>query len=265
MENDGLIQNNWSELKQYTAARISLGRAGAGLPTDAYLQFKLSHALAKDAVWLPFDKYKLADEFEAKGLPTLFVESLAGSKEEYLTRPDLGRKLGVTSAMRLEQANLPAADVLLVVADGLSSVAMHNHALPFVEHFLPYMQTLGKTVYPIVIAERSRVALADEVARLLKASVVVILIGERPGLSSPDSMGAYLSWKPSVGCPDSERNCVSNIRPEGLTYDKAAFKLAWLIEQAFDMQRTGIALKDRSDDPSWHKLLKPAYQTNIIK
>ncbi len=259
MNNDGLTPNNWDELKRYTAARIALGRAGAGLPTDAYLQFKLAHARAKDAVWLPFDKFKLADDLKEYGLDSVFVESLAGSKEEYLTRPDLGRKLSVTSAKRLQEARLAPADVLLVVGDGLSSIAMHNHARPFIEQFLPYMQSLGKRVYPIVIAERSRVALADEVARILQASVVVILIGERPGLSSPDSMGAYLSWKPAPNCPDAERNCISNIRPEGLTYDRAAFKLAWLIEQAFAMQRTGIALKDRSDDPNCYGLLKPAY------
>jgi ethanolamine ammonia-lyase small subunit len=257
-QTEGLIKNNWETLKQYTAARIALGRAGAGLPTDEYLQFKLSHAQAKDAVWQPFDRMLIAEALRQEEVNTLFVESSAGSRQEYLTRPDLGRKLSARSAEALSQAALPPADLLIVVADGLSSIAMHTHAVPFIRSFLPYVADLGKTLYPVVIAERSRVALGDEIGHILGAQLIVMLIGERPGLSSPDSMGIYLTWKPAgANCPDSERNCISNVRPQGLTYDKAAFKLAWLAEQAFAMNRTGISLKDMSDDPACHQLIKP--------
>ncbi|MDR1780343.1 MAG: ethanolamine ammonia-lyase subunit EutC [Tannerella sp.] len=259
MAKNVLTYNPWGGLKQYTAARIALGRAGAGLPTDAWLGFKLSHAQAKDAVWLPFEKERIAEALRNAGLASLNVASMAANRQEYLTRPDLGKRLNTQSITTLRNAGAKKADVLLVIGDGLSSTAMHAHAVPFVRCFMPYLDDLNKTAYPIVIAENARVALGDEIAQMLDAEIVVMLIGERPGLTSPDSMGIYLSWKPTSGCPDSERNCISNIRPEGLTYDRAAFKLAWLIENAFAIRRTGIELKDLSDDPQYHRLVQPRF------
>jgi ethanolamine ammonia-lyase small subunit len=259
-QTDGLIKNNWDTLRQYTAARIALGRAGAGIPTDEYLQFKLSHAQAKDAVWQPFDGQHIADDLQQQeGLCSIAVDSMAATRQEYLTRPDLGRRLSAQSVERLSAAALPSSsDLLIIVADGLSAKAMHAHAVPFIRRLMPYVAELGKRLCPaVVIAERARVALGDETGRLLNASLIVMLIGERPGLSSPDSMGIYLTWKPTAGnCPDSERNCISNVRPQGLTYDNAAFKLAWLIEYAFEMNRTGIALKDQSDDPACQHVIR---------
>jgi ethanolamine ammonia-lyase small subunit len=260
-----LIKNPWESLKQYTSARIALGRAGAGLPTAEWLRFRLSHAQARDAVWLPFDGDRIADELAAAGVSSMFVASAAADRQQYLTRPDLGRKLSAPSVCLLTEARLPKADVLIVVGDGLSSTAMHTNAVPFIRHFLPYLADLGKTVFPVVIAERARVALGDEIGSLLGAEIVAMLIGERPGLTSPDSMGVYLSWKPVSGCPDSERNCISNIRPAGLSIDSAAFRLAWLVENAFAIRRTGIELKDLSDDPACRGLVQPKTAVEMAK
>jgi ethanolamine ammonia-lyase small subunit len=247
--NDYVIKNQWDALKQYTAARIALGRAGSGIPTSEYLRFRLAHAQAKDAVCQPFDKNRIIGQLQQAGLKTLSVESQAGSKPEYLARPDLGRKLSASSVQSLMKNSIQA-DILIVVSDGLSSKAVHEHAVPLVEHFLPYADRLEKTLYPVVVAEYARVALGDEIGQLLNAPIVIHIIGERPGLSSPDSLGIYLTWNPVKGRLDSERNCISNIRPEGLPYDNAAFKLAWLVEQAFGIHCTGIQLKDRSDEPA---------------
>ncbi len=259
MNQDGLIPNPWGTLRQYTAARIALGRAGSAIPTDACLAFRLAHAQAKDAVVQSLDREKLTETFQSSGIHTLWVESRARDKQEYLTRPDLGRMLSASSAEQLRASALLPADILITVGDGLSSVAIQRHAAPFIQQLLPYLHTLGKTTTPVVIARHARVALGDDINRWVGAQIILMLIGERPGLSSPDSMGAYLTWHTGKDSSlDAERNCISNIRPEGLPYDKAAFKLAWLIEQACMRQGTGIELKDRSDDPACHHLLRPA-------
>ena len=242
---ESIIPNPWDALKQFTDARIALGRAGSGLPTDEYLQFKLSHAQAKDAVWQAFDKEKIVQQLHNIGLEALTVDSLAGSKAEYLTRPDWGRQLSAHSIEKLKNKPFPSA-VLFVVADGLSSKAVHAHAVPFIEHFLPYLNKSGQS-FSCVVAEHARVALGDEIGQLLQAKIVILLIGERPGLSSPDSLGIYLTYQPRPGRLDSERNCISNVRPQGLNYEQAAFKLAWLVEQALAISCTGIGLKDQSD------------------
>jgi ethanolamine ammonia-lyase small subunit len=244
-----LIRNSWENLKQYTDARIALGRAGASIPTAEWLQFKLAHAQAKDAVWQEFHKEQIAEQLHEMGMDTVFVESVSENKQEYLTRPDLGRRLSEQSLIRLHEKNIPQADILIIVGDGLSSKAVNAHAVPVIRQLAPYIEKMGKTVFPVVIAQGARVALGDEIGETLKAKAAIMLIGERPGLSSADSLGIYLTWNPMVGRLDSERNCISNIRPQGLIYPKAAFKLAWLLEHSFAESRTGILLKDLSDEP----------------
>ena len=179
------------------------------------------------------------------------------SRAIYLTRPDLGRKLSDGSRSELQTKDYPPVDVALFIGDGLSSKAVHKQAVPLIGHLMSYLKDLDLTVAPVVLAEQSRVALGDEVGALLNARLIAVLIGERPGLSSPDSLGVYITYDPKIGRLESDRNCISNIRPEGLTYEKAAFKMAWIIENAFGKGKTGIELKDRSDDETSHRIVKP--------
>jgi len=255
-----VIHNNpWEGLKQFTAARIALGRAGASLPTAELLKFGLAHAQARDAVHEPFDSEALAQQLETDGLTTLTVHSAAQHRENYLCRPDLGRRLDDDSRRMLLDYPDKRADILLVVGDGLSSKAVHRQAVPFIRALTPYLATLGLKMAPVVLAHQSRVALGDDIGECLQAQSVAILIGERPGLSSPDSLGIYFTWAPHIRRLESERNCISNIRPEGLDYPQAAFKLAWLIEQSRQRRLSGIALKDESDNPALYGLVKPRF------
>ena len=240
----------WDDLRAYTAARLALGRAGSSMPTAELLRFGFAHAQARDAVHVQLDTQALADALAADGLPTLQVHSAAGDRASYLLRPDLGRRLDDASAERLRDAAGPSptagCDLLLVIGDGLSSLAVERNAHAMVTAIragLPPGWTLG----PVVIAQQARVALADEAGALLGARLVAMLIGERPGLSSPDSLGLYLTWKPAVGRHDAERNCISNIRPEGLAPAAAAGRFWWLAQEARRLQLTGVQLKDRSD------------------
>lgn len=263
-ENNHILEHDcWPELKAFTDARIALGRTGASMPTNELLNFSLAHARAKDAVHTPFDRDTLRDKLIGMGREVIYVSSAAPNRSVYLTRPDLGRCLSEESRTMLEELNYPGADIAIVIGDGLSSKAVHRQAIPLISHLLPYLNLLKLTVSPIVLAEQSRVALGDEVGRLLKAKLVAILIGERPGLSSPDSLGVYMTWAPDTNRLESDRNCISNIRPEGLSHEKAAFKLAWLIENAFAMRQSGIHLKDMSDNPEYHKLVKPMNSINL--
>ncbi|WP_110877392.1 ethanolamine ammonia-lyase subunit EutC [Franconibacter helveticus] len=246
----------WRLLRQFTDARIALGRSGASLPTREVLKFGLAHAQARDAIHQPFDSERLRGELEALGLETLTVHSAAADRDTYLHRPDLGRRLNDESRRLLERRK-GRADLLLVIGDGLSSHAVHRQAVGMIRALLPYIETLGLTLAPVVLAHQSRVALGDDIGDALGAQAVAILIGERPGLSSPDSLGVYLTWKPARSRIESERNCISNIRPEGLPWEAAAFKLAWLLEQAFLRRLTGVKLKDESDNPALHGKVKP--------
>lgn len=246
----------WRLLRQFTDARIALGRSGASLPTREVLKFGLAHAQARDAIHQPFDSERLRGELEALGLETLTVHSAAADRDTYLHRPDLGRRLNDESRRLLERRK-GRADLLLVIGDGLSSHAVHRQAVGMIRALLPYIETLGLTLAPVVLAHQSRVALGDDIGNALGAQAVAILIGERPGLSSPDSLGVYLTWKPARSRIESERNCISNIRPEGLPWEAAAFKLAWLLEQAFLRRLTGVKLKDESDNPALHGKVKP--------
>lgn len=247
----------WSLLREFTDARIALGRSGASLPTREVLNFGLAHAQARDAIHQPFDSASLAGELAAIGQQTLTVHSAAADRHIYLNRPDLGRKLSEESREALRNQHVAAHDLLLVIGDGLSSHAVHRQAVPLIAALLPYVRTLGLSLAPVVLAHQSRVALGDDIGETLNSNAVAMLIGERPGLSSPDSLGVYLTWKPGRTRLESERNCISNIRPEGLRHEAAAFKLAWLLEQAFLRRLTGVRLKDESDNPALHGQVKP--------
>lgn len=247
----GVPADPWAELRHYTAARLALGRTGASLPTAEVLGFGLAHAQARDAVHAALDAPALAARIQALGLEVLNVASAAPDRATYLMRPDLGRRLATTDAQRLSaEAALsagPGCDLLLLVGDGLSSLAVERHALPLLEHILAG-QPEGWRLGPVVIATQARVALADEVGQLLAAPLVALLIGERPGLSSPDSLGIYLTHAPRLGRSDAERNCISNIRPAGLPYPEAARRLWWLCQAARRLGHSGVGLKDGSGD-----------------
>jgi len=234
-------------LASLTPARVGLGRTGASLTTREVLRFQLAHARARDAVHVALDTEALATGIAALGQTVERVETAAIRRELYLRRPDLGRKLTTQSAERLDRLRRDGFDVAIVVADGLSSQAVASHAVPLLARLLPKIEQIGLTLAPIVIAEGARVALGDEVGQRLGARLVLVLIGERPGLSSPDSLGAYITYAPRVERTDAERNCVSNIRPDGLDVEAASFKIAWLIAAVFAAGMSGVRLKDESD------------------
>lgn len=241
----------WAALRALTPSRIALGHAGGSLPTAAHLDFQLAHARARDAVHRALDVGALVAALRDAGLELLPVRSAARDRREYLQRPDLGRRLDAASRDRLARAAVhPGPDLLLVVADGLSAAAAERHAAPLLRELVPRLARDGWTLGPVLVAEQARVALGDEAGALLGARLVTVLIGERPGLSSPDSLGAYLTYRPAVGRKDSERNCVSNIRPAGLSYPAAADRLRFLLSEARRRRLTGVALKDAPALPS---------------
>lgn len=242
-------QNPWLELRRLTPARIALGRTGTSLPTRAQLDFQFAHAQARDAVHLPFDHAGLSAQLRERGRDSLLLHSAATDRNSYLQRPDLGRKLSDTSAQALHehaQANPGGVDVAIVVADGLSALAVHRHTLPFLSRLEEQMSTDGWSLAPVVLVEQGRVAIGDEIGQLLGAKMVVMLIGERPGLSSPDSLGVYFTYNPKVGLTDAYRNCISNVRLEGLSYGMAAHRLLYLMREASRRQLSGVNLKDEA-------------------
>lgn len=234
------------DLRNLTPARVGLGRSGASLPTDALLAFTLDHARARDAVHAAFDVTALREGLGALGLLAVDVKSRAGNRRDYLRRPDLGRMLDQDSQRQLINARNEPCRFVIVVGDGLSPAAVDGHALELVRDLLPRLASDGIEAGCAVIASGARVALGDEIGALLGAQMVVMLIGERPGLSSPDSLGVYLTYGPKVGLTDADRNCVSNIHHVGLTYGEAAAKVAWLVREGLARQVTGVALKDES-------------------
>ncbi len=234
-------------LRRHTPARIALGRAGTSLPTHALLRFAADHAEARDAVWVALDGAALAGTLHARGWATLPVHSQAPDRATYLRRPDWGRRLAAASAQRLREAAAATGpvDLAIVLGDGLSARAVQQHAPPLLAALQPLLAAHWRLA-PLVIAHQARVALADEVGALLQARLVLVLLGERPGLSAPHSLGAYLTYQPTVGCTDAQRNCVSNIRPDGLGPVQAAQRLAWLLTEALRRRVSGVALKDDS-------------------
>jgi ethanolamine ammonia-lyase small subunit len=212
------------------------------------LEFTLDHARARDAVHAGFDIAAIAAGLDALGLQTLQVSSCAQNRRDYLRRPDLGRKLDPASQDLLARRGLGPCDLAIVVGDGLSPSAVNAHAVELLRCLLPVLGAIKPG--PIVVASGARVALGDEIGELLGARMAVMLIGERPGLSAPDSLGAYLTFAPHAGLTDAMRNCISNIHSSGLSYDEAAFKIAWLVREGLARQVTGVALKDESGGPA---------------
>ena len=239
-----LIQSDpWSSLKAFTTARIALGRTGTAIPLREVLQFKLAHAHARDAVYSQLEASALQEQLQPFHLPLSILHSRAADRYEYLQRPDKGRRLDADSAASL--AALPqGADVAFILADGLSATAVNVHAYPLLQHVLPMLKNAGMSVGPICLVKQGRVAIGDEIGALLKVKLTVVLIGERPGLSAADSMGAYLTYAPQVGNTDESRNCISNIRQEGLQYPQAAGKIFYLLQEALRLKLSGVALKD---------------------
>jgi ethanolamine ammonia-lyase small subunit len=285
-----VVNNPWQSLRRFTAARIALGRAGVSQPTASQLAFQLAHAQARDAVHLALEPEALAAALTAAcGLPCVSLHSAARDRHVYLQRPDLGRQLDEASRARLAAlhpaaATMPAAaaaaadaaaapapapavtaiaadaqapgpataryDLAFVVADGLSALAIEQNAAPFLAALMARLAPEQWRIAPITIVQQGRVAVGDEVAHLLNANAVVVLIGERPGLSSPDSMGLYLTHAPHPGLTDASRNCISNVRAQGLTFDAAAFKLHYLLSESRRRQLSGVALKDETANES---------------
>jgi ethanolamine ammonia-lyase small subunit len=233
-------------LRELTPARVGLGRVGAGVPTEALLAFTLDHARARDAVHAAFDVAGLVSGLGEFGMPPIEVASQARDRRDYLRRPDLGRRLDPKSRASLEGRGRVAGGLAVVVGDGLSPTAVNLHAVELLRHLIPRLAADGIETGTLVVASGARVALGDEIGSILAARMLVMLIGERPGLSAPDSLGCYLTFAPRIGLSDAARNCVSNIHGAGLGYDDAAFKIAWLIREGLARQVTGVALKDES-------------------
>jgi len=235
----------WAPLARLTPARIASGRAGSSLPTGAHLAFQLAHAQARDAVHHAANLHEVAARLTRAGLETALVESAVGDRTTYLRRPDLGRRLSETGRQTVAALARPnETDLALVIADGLSGFAVERHAAPLAELVAGRLRGEGWSLSPIVLVRQGRVAIGDEIGGLLGARLVALLIGERPGLSSPDSLGAYLTFEPRLGRTDAERNCVSNIRAEGLPVAVAAEKMIWLLREARRRRLTGVGLKE---------------------
>ncbi len=246
----------WEGLRRSTRARIALGRAGHALPTAAVLDFQLAHARARDAIHRPWDISSFASAVEARGLELVILSTRVAGRTEYLKRPDLGRLLSAESERRLAASRAPPCDVALLFTNGLSSTAMDRHGLALLDALVEALSAEGLAIGPVCLAENARVALSDPVGAALGARIAVIVVGERPGLSSDDSLGIYLTYAPEPGRTDAERNCISNVRPpHGMSCELAARKLAYLARQALRLRLSGVGLKD---EQSGHALAHDA-------
>ncbi|MFG1495319.1 ethanolamine ammonia-lyase subunit EutC [Saccharospirillum sp. HFRX-1] len=260
-------ENRWQRLREYTDARIGLGRSGVSLPTQHHLEFQLAHAAARDAVKRPIDWSGVDTAVEKMGVALLALHSQALDRNQYLQRPDLGRKLdqkSVTALMRWRETNA-APRVVIVIADGLSSTAIENQAPTMVQQLVPDLHTLGLDCALVCRVDQGRVAIGDDIAERTGAEHIVLLVGERPGLSSPDSLGIYYTFHARVGSSDADRNCLSNIRPAGLAFAEASRRLCWLMREAIKLGFSGVKLKDDSssdilDAPTHQNFLVPPAQ-----
>jgi ethanolamine ammonia-lyase small subunit len=246
MENSPVkITDSWESLREFTAARIALGRVGESIPLNAYLEFKLAHAHARDAVYSELDRTALLTGLAAFGLPLLEIHSRAENRNQYLQRPDLGR-IPTDESVHLLNEHAAAFDICVILADGLSATAINSNVIPLLGVLLPMLKGANYQLTPLCLASQARVALSDHIASALGAKLALMFIGERPGLSSADSIGAYLTYHPKPGLTDESRNCVSNIRPLGRPFDLAANKIFYLIREAFRRQLSGVDLKDNA-------------------
>ncbi len=283
------VENPWDHLRDFTDARIGLGRAGVSVPTHHLLAFQLAHAQAQDAVHFPLDIDQLTNNLVTTGLlpsdeQPLVLQSQAVDRAMYLQRPDLGRRLDEASKALLNQQTRGRDDVYdlaIVIVDGLSSLAIQQNTQPFLaaldglltppslakaslQEMSPKEPAEKKTalnIAPLTIVKQGRVAIGDEVGALLKAKTVLVLIGERPGLSSPDSLGLYMTWAPEVGLTDASRNCISNVRDAGLSHEDAANKLMYLLHESRRLKLSGVQLKERSEEV---RLEQSEGQTNFL-
>jgi ethanolamine ammonia-lyase small subunit len=245
-----------TDLRDLTPARVGLGRAGASMPTKALLEFTLDHARARDAVHAAFDVFGLISGLGDLGLAASDLSSRARNRQDYLRRPDLGRMLDPDSRQLLAGRNDGPCRLAIVIGDGLSPSAVNAHAIGLVRSLIPRLAADGIEIGAAVVASGARVALGDEIGGFLGARMIVMLIGERPGLSAPDSLGAYLTFAPRPGLTDAERNCVSNIHGSGLGYDEAALRIGWLIREGLARELTGVALKDESGDQTPQRITR---------
>jgi len=239
------------DYKKITQARIALGHAGPGLPTKAWLLFSYHHACAVDAIHLAWDMSEAKDQITPCGLASVVLSTEARDRKTYLTRPDLGCKLADDSKEVLNQMGDAAQNSILIMAsNGLSSRALLDHLSPFLRLLLPELSLSGFSVAydSVFLVANGRVGLIDDLGERTKAELGLVLIGERPGLSSIDSLAAYLTFRPRTGRTNADRNCVSNIRPpHGLAYDEALSKVIYLIREAVSRKLSGTALKEQAD------------------
>ncbi|MVM32750.1 ethanolamine ammonia-lyase subunit EutC [Spirosoma sp. HMF4905] len=238
--------DEWEPLKAYTNARIALGKTGISIPLKESLQFKMAHAHAKDAVYSQLAIASLQADLAGTSLPIHQIHSQAESRDIYLQRPDLGRLLAPDSVAKLRQLDSSPADISIIIADGLSATAINTYAGPFVTRLVDKVRQTGYSLAPLLLVEQGRVAITDSIGGILRPQLAIILIGERPGLSAFDSMGAYITYAPQPGLTDERRNCISNIREQGLPPILAVDKLMYLINSAFRLQITGVTLKDNN-------------------
>lgn len=248
MSQELIQQDPWASLKAFTTARIALGRTGTAIPLREVLNFRLAHAHARDAVYSALAMNALQEQLHSFYLPVLLLHSKAADRYEYLQRPDKGRQLDAESIAALKAADeaFLQKDVVIILADGLSATAMNVHTQPLLEVLIPLLKGAGLSLAPICMVQQGRVASGDEVGDILQAKVTLMLIGERPGLSAADSMGAYITYGAKPGTTDEARNCISNIRQEGLQYEAAGRKILYLIQEALRLRLTGVGLKDNA-------------------
>ncbi|MEY4576692.1 MAG: hypothetical protein RL701_1395 [Pseudomonadota bacterium] len=246
LDKRALENEAWQALRKVTQARIGLPRAGSAVATRALLDFQRAHALARDAVWRPWAVQDSEAELRAHGIETLHAPSLARDRATFLKRPDLGRSLDPSALPQLRAARRePAFDVALILSDGLSATAVHEHGVPTLLAILDSLRAATLSCAPIVLAEHGRVALSDDIGEALAARVAVIVLGERPGLSAADSLGLYMTFGPKRGNTDAQRNCISNVRaPNGLDPQLAAARLTALLRRSLALGQSGVALKD---------------------
>lgn len=247
MNNNSIVKKDvWSSLKQHTDARIALGRTGNALPTHELLKFGMSHALAKDVIYKELEVEKIQNFLSENHFDSYIVNSKATNRKDYLMNPNLGRQLAEDSTNDLKNKNIEKKNITIIFADGLSATAINTNACPLLMEIQTALIPTSFKLSPIIIAQQARVAISDEIGEVLQSQASIIFIGERPGLSSPDSLGIYLTWNPKKGKKESERNCISNVRTQGLSYKEAAFKTIWLLSEAKKINTSGILLKDES-------------------
>lgn len=250
-------KSSWDFLKKFTQARIGLQRSGHAIHTQSHLDFQRSHAQARDAIFKAWDYEELRTNIENHALGSILLQTQAKSREEYLRRPDYGRKLDKKLEEELHHHTHEHYDILILISNGLSSEAMHKHAYAFLKRLLAQLKEKF-SIPNVFLAENARVALIDDLGSLFKAPIGITLIGERPGLSSSDSMGLYLTYKPEPGKTDAERNCISNIRePHGLSYEEACEKTFYLLREALKLKSSGIHLKEETRIPEAKTISKP--------